>query len=68
MRPRTLEDGRFDPWPRALRCRPCLCGHDHHDHSKILLGDPCLDCDCPGFMPIWRENPSVLSERPRRRR
>lgn len=47
----------YDPWPRALRIRPCLCGHDQMDHSKILLGEPCLDCDCPGFMTIWREKP-----------
>jgi hypothetical protein len=37
-------------WARALRVRPCLCGHDAFDHSQVLAGEPCLDCGCPGFM------------------
>lgn len=44
-------------WLVPLRIRPCLCGHDEFDHSQILFGEPCLDCDCPGFMWAYRPDP-----------
>lgn len=36
---------------RVVMADPCLsCGHERREHSGVLLGQPCLDCPCPGFM------------------
>lgn len=29
----------------------CSCGHTRAEHSEQLVGQPCLECDCPGHMP-----------------
>lgn len=61
---KRVVDHRVDPWPRALRIRACLCGHDEIDHSRVLPGSPCLDCDCPAMMHASEHGLSTFTELP----
>lgn len=48
---RGLDRGYLDPLPgHPRRTALCVCEHHGADHSHILIGEPCLMCECFGFI------------------
>ena len=41
------------------RCR--ICDHEYGDHTEFLVGEPCLACDCPGYLPGDHLTPGAYS-------